>query len=61
MRPLFADAVPAVDGSDRDRDRRAEQYRRWRRTRVVFLRPEADPYRSVPAGDLPRQRTKADP
>jgi hypothetical protein len=35
-----------------------EAYREWRRSRVVFMHPEADPYRQQEPGAVPAQRER---
>lgn len=64
MRPTFADTVIAEAGvriephdlaEEHDRASSDAAYREWRASRVVFMHPEADPYRQR-AGTVPTQR-----
>jgi hypothetical protein len=74
MRPMFADTIVTEtdfddlarshgDGGDRvDRSARAEAYREWRRTRVLFMQSVCEAERAVvhEVADLPAQRRGAD-
>ena len=69
MRPTFADTAVTEAGirleAERSREERDNQpdrvatdaaYREWRRSRVVFMHPEADPLRQQEPGTVPEQR-----
>ena len=74
MRPTFVDTIVAEAGirlephdppDPRDlpehqgRAAADEAYRAWRRSRVVFMHPEADPFRRQEPGVVPAQRDRA--
>ena len=69
MRPMFVDTIVTEAGIDLDhperttpRERRAQAYREWRRTRVLFLHSVSDAERAVVHGvaDLPAQPRRGD-
>jgi hypothetical protein len=68
MRPRFADTILTEAGFEEPaatrtaRGDRAEAYREWRRTRVLFMHSVSEAERAVVhgVGDLPAQRRRAD-
>lgn len=66
MRPTFVDTVVTEAGirleAERSREDRPDRvatdaaYREWRRSRVVFMHPEADRFRQQEPGTVPEQR-----